>query len=206
VTTVVDVVNNKLAAILGGANHAIVAIPDYLPRNCNRDYRLMSARRRDFRPYDGLAYWVFRMGRVMHQDLASRLAKYDLNDRKLSVMMSIERSKMDTPTAIASYLDVDKAVIARTLRELERDGLVRLSQNSTDGRSRKIALTAAGQKRLARGIECAREMNESFARRMPTGQAEEIRNLFKRLSSGASDQLGAKPLLEVSFQQTLRGK
>lgn len=166
----------------------------------------MSVSRKNFKPYDALAYWVFRMGRVMHQDLASRLSKYDLNDRKLSVMMSIESSKMDTPTAIASYLDVDKAVIARTLRELERDGLARLSLNSTDGRSRKVALTASGKKLLARGIECAREMNESFAMRMPAGQAEEIRSLFKTLSSEADDQLGTKPLLEVSFQKTFRRK
>jgi DNA-binding MarR family transcriptional regulator len=165
----------------------------------------MNASSKDFRLYDGLAYWTFRMGRVMYQDLASRLARYDLNDRKLSVMMCIDASRVDTPSAIASYMDVDKAVVARTLRELERGGLVRSSQNSKDGRSRRFALTAAGKKQFAHGKQCAREMNENFAKLMPIGRAEEIRKLFKSISRSRGDEAVAKPLLEVSFNPYRRG-
>ena len=148
----------------------------------------MRAKQQDFKLYDGLAYWVVRFGRLMQQDLAARLAEHDLNDRKLGVLMSIETSHKETPSAIAAYMSIDRAVVARTLKELREQGLVQHYQDLSDGRSRRVVLTAEGRKVFKLGTECARAMNEAFAAKMPQGLAAQVRQTFRQIATASGDE------------------
>lgn len=146
--------------------------------------------------YDGYSYWVVRMGRMMRQHMTRMLVKHDLNERILGVLMSIEGSNLDTPSAIADYMDVDRSVIARTLREMEQRNLIAVRQDGADGRLRKICLTDSGRELLVLGAQCAALTNEYFSAKLPEGMAEEIRHNFRHIVE--SDQSGSagRPLLK----------
>lgn len=150
-----------------------------------------------FKLYDGWSYWVVRMGKTMQQDLAARLERYGLNDRKLAVLMSIETSAKDTPSAIADYMGVDRAVVARTLKEFHADDLISLHPNIEDGRSHKVSLTEKGRQKFQQGTICAREMNEYFAAKLNPGQAETIRKDFRGIVETENSTIDDKPLADL---------
>ena len=49
---------------------------------------------------------------------------------------------------IAERLDVSRPVVTRTLQGLERAGLIAISENSEDARSRNVTLTLSGKAKL----------------------------------------------------------
>ncbi|MBL45493.1 MAG: hypothetical protein CMN71_12475 [Sphingomonadaceae bacterium] len=58
-----------------------------------------------------------------------------------------ERSSL-TASEIADRLDVSKPMVTRTLRSLEEAALVEVSSSSSDGRSREVSATRAGQEKF----------------------------------------------------------
>jgi len=154
-----------------------------LPRTAGPTGRIvMSPTNGDFKLYDGLGYWVVRMAVAMQHDLARRLAVHQLNDRILGVLTAIGDLDINTPSMIADEIGIDRAQVTRVLNDLKARGLIEHSRNSSDGRSRTIALTDAGKDALAIATECAREMNLFFADQMPKDRAASIRNLFKQIT------------------------
>jgi DNA-binding MarR family transcriptional regulator len=64
------------------------------------------------------------------------------------LMMRIERLQPVSAAALEGSLHADQTTLARALKVLENDGLIRRVPNP-DKRVKRIALTAAGRKRLA---------------------------------------------------------
>lgn len=147
------------------------------------------------RLYDGYTYWVVRMARTMRQNMAKCLARHNLNERVLGVLMSIQGSHRDTPSAIANYMDVDRSIVTRTLREMQERGLITFDRNEQDGRSRKLHLTEAGLELLELGTQCAHDNNHYFASKMPEGMDEDIRILFRGIVEAEQNAPPNQPLL-----------
>ena len=148
------------------------------------------------RLYDGYTYWVVRMARLMRQTMADRLTVHDLNERILGLLMSVGGSNLTTPSAIANYMAVDRAIVARTLREMQARDLVELQANIHDGRSREIVLTAQGRALLDIGIQCAHENNMYFSSLMPGGMAGDIRLHYRSIVEAQQDTPKGQPLLK----------
>lgn len=144
---------------------------------------------------DGYTYWVVRMARTMRQNMAKCLVKHNLNERVLGVLMSIQGSHRDTPSAIANYMDVDRSIVTRTLREMQERGLIIFDRNEQDGRSRKLQLTEAGLELLELGAQCAQDNNRYFASKMPEGMDEDIRILFREIVEAEQKTPPNQPLL-----------
>ena len=147
------------------------------------------------RLYDGYSYWVVRMGRMMRQNMRARLSAHDLNEQTLGLLMSVGGSNLTTPSAIASYMAVDRSIIARTLRDMQARNLVEIKQNSSDGRSREITLTAQGIALLELGTQCAHENNQHYSELIPEGMAEDIRLHFRRIVEAEQSAPPNQPLL-----------
>ena len=146
----------------------------------------------DFKLYDGVVYWIVRMGRALQQEMKAQLGKIDLNVRSIAVLTAVDSGRAQTPSGIARYLGVDRAVVTRTLRDLQDRGWVRLARNTADGRSHHVALTEAGKNKLAQGAACARAVNEAFAAKLPPGHADDIRLRFRDLVEH-NDAAGVRP-------------
>jgi len=95
---------------------------------------------------------MMRTGSLLIRELEAYFAQHDLSQLRFLTMILIDREpgRDDLRASeIADRLDVSRPVVTRTLQGLEKAGLVTLSDDPDDARSRKVALTAAGQDKLS---------------------------------------------------------
>ncbi len=94
------------------------------------------------------------------------------------VFTTIARRESVTQSALAEHLLVDKGQLSRTVRELERLGLIERSPDPTDGRSSLLSPTPLGLERLA----AARLPQEDLLLHTMAGwPVDDIRNLTRLL-------------------------
>lgn len=103
------------------------------------------------------------------------------------VFTTIARRESVTQTALAEHLLVDKGQLSRTVRELERLGLVERTPDPSDGRSSLLSATPFGRERLeeARGPQ-----EDLLLRSLEDWPEEEIRSLTRLLHALTS---GVRP-------------
>lgn len=97
------------------------------------------------------ALHLMRNASVLMRELEAYFAQHDLSQLRFLAMIVIDRERERDWLAvgeIADMLDVSRPVVTRTLQCLERSGLIAISDNSKDGRSRIVALTLAGTEKL----------------------------------------------------------
>lgn len=76
------------------------------------------------------------------------LAAAGLKVTQYSVLMRLRHLGPRTINELAAELQMDRTTMGRTIRPLERDGLVSVTIDPRDGRRRALALTGAGLERL----------------------------------------------------------
>src|SRR5471032_2766509 len=76
------------------------------------------------------------------------LAPCGLKMSQCSILASIDRAGNPTMSDLAHALILDRSALAHNMKPLERDGYVEQTRNESDGRSRRIRLTPAGQAKL----------------------------------------------------------
>ena len=131
-----------------------------------------------FKLHDSLGHWVIRLSRAMQHNLSEQLAAYELNSRLLAILMTVEDAESRTPSGIADHLLVDRAIVARALRDLRARNLVDFCRNENDGRSRTLRLTDEGAAMLELGRETMRFCDMHYKERLPPDLTEAIRQLF----------------------------
>lgn len=92
-----------------------------------------------------------RNGSLLIRDIEAYFARHSLSQLRFLTMILIGREpERDSLSAseIAERLDVSRSVVTRTLQNLGESGLFAISDNSTDARSRNVALTPTGESKL----------------------------------------------------------
>lgn len=95
---------------------------------------------------------TMRTASQLIRELEAYFASHDLSQLRFLAMIVIDREpERNALTAgeIAERLDVSRPVLTRTLQTLDEAGLVAISKNGSDARSKEIALTPDGEKKLA---------------------------------------------------------
>jgi DNA-binding MarR family transcriptional regulator len=77
--------------------------------------------------------------------------------------------------ALARELVMDRTTLGRTMLPLERDGLIRLEDDPRDRRSKRLAVTRAGETRLQKAVSLWREAQVEFERRFGADRAAGLR-------------------------------
>jgi DNA-binding MarR family transcriptional regulator len=76
------------------------------------------------------------------------LEPYGLTVTQFSILSRLNRSGPKSINALAREMLTDRTTLARNLRPLEREGLLKLEANESDARSRSLIITAEGVKRV----------------------------------------------------------
>jgi DNA-binding MarR family transcriptional regulator len=84
---------------------------------------------------------------------------------------------------VAALLAMDRTTLTAALKPLERRGLVRVSPDLSDRRSRILQLTGKGIKLLARALPVWKTMHDEVGKLIPDGAADEMRRSLNALSS-----------------------
>ena len=80
------------------------------------------------------------------------LAPTGLRATQFSILAVLSAMDGLSVKELAEKLDLDRTTMGKNLRPLERDGLVAVRASDSDGRSRAIALTNAGRKKLGAAL------------------------------------------------------
>lgn len=97
------------------------------------------------------ALHVMRAGSLLIRELEAYFARHDLSQLRFLTLILIDREpERDSLSAseIAARLDVSRPVVTRTLQSLEKAGLIAITHDADDARSRLVALTPAAHAKL----------------------------------------------------------
>jgi DNA-binding MarR family transcriptional regulator len=114
-----------------------------------------------------------------------------LKATQLSILAEIDRRGDEPPTmkALAEALVMDRSTLGQNIRPLERDGLLALTDNPTDGRSKNVVLTKAGKGKVVEAEVMWRIAQDLFETHFGAREAAALR---KALLLIATDTLPAR--------------
>ena len=83
---------------------------------------------------------------------------------------------------VASLLAMDRTTLTAALKPLERRGLVEISQDPSDRRSRILTLTGEGRDLLASALPVWERTHNEIEHLIPNGSPDEFRKSLRALS------------------------
>ena len=137
------------------------------------------------RPQDNLGWLLATVSHSFTTELTARLEAVSVSPRAHCVLSTAMRGEY-TQTALAQAIGLDKTTMVVTIDALERAGLVERRTSSTDRRARVIAVTAAGQRKVAEGEAIVAAVQADVLGSLPARQRD---GLIAALQSLASDRL-----------------
>jgi DNA-binding MarR family transcriptional regulator len=96
--------------------------------------------------------------------------------------MSLNRPKPPAMGAVASLLAMDRTTLTAALKPLERRGLVKVTADPLDRRSRLLKLTAKGRRSLARAVPIWERTHREVEGLLTDKNPEGLRNNLRALS------------------------
>ena len=116
-----------------------------------------------------------RAARALARRFDQAFQPLQLTNGQFSLLMSLNRPSAPTMGAVASLLAMDRTTLTAALKPLERRGLVKIAPDPADRRGRRLSLTAAGRRLLARALPIWEQTHREVEQRLPAGEAGRLR-------------------------------
>lgn len=129
-----------------------------------------------------------RAARALARRFDEALRPLNLTSGQFSLMMSLNRPKPPGMAAVASLLAMDRTTLTAALKPLERRGLVKVTADTADLRSRLLTLTPKGRRLLARAFPVWEHTHQEIEGLLPDRDADRLRSNLRALSQSSSDQ------------------
>jgi len=120
-----------------------------------------------------LCLHVQRAARAVARRFDEALRPLELTNGQFSLLMSLNNPVPPSMTTIATVLAMDRTTLTAALKPLERRGLVKVTTDPADRRSRVMTLTPAGKERLAAAVPVWKRMHAAIERLV--GDADRLR-------------------------------
>lgn len=129
-----------------------------------------------------LCLHVQRAARALARLFDDALRPFGLTNGQFSLLMSLNRPEPPPMGPVASLLAMDRTTLTAALKPLERRGLVQITPDPSDRRSRILKLTPAGRKLLARALPTWKQTHDELERKLPSGDPQALRRGLCALS------------------------
>lgn len=96
--------------------------------------------------------------------------------------MSLNRPEPPTIGSVAALLAMDRTTLTAALKPLERRGLAKVSVDTQDKRSRRLIITAAGRRLLAKAYPIWIRTHGEIEQRVADGSPDRLRAALRALS------------------------
>lgn len=112
------------------------------------------------------------------------LAPVELGVGQFSMLAEIQRCGVRPPAMgdLARVMVMDRSTLGHNLRPLERDGLIELIPDESDGRSRRVRLTPAGAERFQQASRLWQAAQRRFETAFGKERAGELRETLHELA------------------------
>jgi DNA-binding MarR family transcriptional regulator len=129
-----------------------------------------------------LCLHVQRAARALARRFDDVLRPVRLTNGQFSLLMSLNRPQAPPMSAVASLLAMDRTTLTAALKPLLRRGLIEVSPDPSDRRSRLIALTTKGMQTLVRAVPIWKSAHEDVESLIPDGDPKHFRDNLRALS------------------------
>ena len=123
-----------------------------------------------------------RAARAVARRFDAAFRPLGLTSGQFSLLMSLNRLEAPTMGRVAAVLAMDRTTLTANLKPLERRGLVQVTVDTADRRSRRLVLTVRGQALLATAMPIWRETHAAIDRLLPRSDPGELRQDLRALS------------------------
>jgi len=103
-----------------------------------------------------------RAARRISEMYDEALSATGLRATQFAILATLSAGDGMSINELADQLELDRTTTGKNLRPLERDGLVAVAVSPTDRRSRVIALTPAGRKRVGEAFPLWTQAQQGF--------------------------------------------
>jgi DNA-binding MarR family transcriptional regulator len=135
-----------------------------------------------FTLHDGLGYQLTIAARTNNASFECELATLGLTRQMWCVLVAVGEQRITTPSAIADYIGIIRAATSRTLKQMEKSGLVDRASGNADKRTTRVALTHHGQTLLARSLPLARSNRANLNTALNADEQTQLANLLQKLT------------------------
>jgi len=125
---------------------------------------------------------VQRAARALARRFDDVLRPFGLTNGQFSLLMSLNRPQPPPMGPVASLLAMDRTTLTAALKPLERRGLVEVSRDPSDRRSRILSLTAKGRNLLASAVPVWESTHREIELLIPDESPDELRKSLRALS------------------------
>jgi DNA-binding MarR family transcriptional regulator len=129
-----------------------------------------------------LCLHVQRAARALARRFDEALRPVDLTQGQFSLLTSLNRPEPPTLGSVAALLAMDRTTLTANLKPLERRGLVKVSVDRQDKRSRRLAITAAGRALLRKAVPIWKKTHAETERLITRGTADDLRAALMALA------------------------
>jgi DNA-binding MarR family transcriptional regulator len=127
-----------------------------------------------------------RAARALARRFDDAFRPLDLNNGQFSLLMALNRPKPPSIAPLAEFLAMDRTTLTAALKPLARRGLITVSVDPNDRRSRLLRLTGRGRTLLAKALPIWKQHHALLEQQ--TGPADGLRHdltLLARTTPGS---------------------
>ena len=129
-----------------------------------------------------LCLHVQRAARSLARRFDEAMRPLNLTNGQFSLMMSLNRPQPPAMAVVASLLAMDRTTLTAALKPLERRGLMKVSTNQADRRSRLLTLTPKGRALLARAVPIWEDTHRKIEKSLPERDPDRLRKTLRALA------------------------
>jgi DNA-binding MarR family transcriptional regulator len=129
-----------------------------------------------------LCLHVQRAARALARRFDEALRPLGLTNGQFSLMMSLNRPEPPSIGSVAALLAMDRTTLTAALKPLERRGLVEVTADLVDRRSRRLRLTSAGRTLLASAVPIWQSTHAGLEHLLGGSHPDRLRGDLRSLS------------------------
>jgi DNA-binding MarR family transcriptional regulator len=129
-----------------------------------------------------LCLHVQRSARALARRFDEVLRPLALTQGQFSLLTSLNRPEPPSIGSVAALLAMDRTTLTANLKPLERRGLVKVSIDKEDRRSRRLIITAAGRALLSRAFPLWKRAHADTERLIAGMSPDDLRGALRALA------------------------
>ena len=137
-------------------------------------------------PDDSLGFLLWRVTHAWQRFVDDRLEACDLTHLQFALMAALgwlpRQDEFTSQSEIVGFVKMHPMQVSQVLSILERKSLISRDRHPTNGRTKRIALTASGARALRQALPVVEEAHASFFGRAGASAAD-LRAILKNLAA-----------------------
>ncbi|EGG78773.1 Putative HTH-type transcriptional regulator ywoH [Gluconacetobacter sp. SXCC-1] len=125
--------------------------------------------------------------RLFAREMDDALRPFGLTSGQLPVFFALADGESQPQRELVRLAAVEQSTMAKTLSRMERDGLIRRSQDPNDRRSMLISLTSSAEKKLPDIAATVASINAKSHLYLSGEDSEQLLDLLRRVIRGLAN-------------------